>query len=417
MKAVLFKANPVGWVVCRLLRRFWRGCLTSRLNGFSLRDVAVPELPADDWVLVKTLLGGICGSDTAVAAQKQPPDSLLQAYTSQPIALGHENVSVVEKVGSAVDSQWLKKRVLVEPTLGCEVRGTSPVCPRCAVGEFGACENFSGDLGGSANLPAGTSTGYNSRTGGSWGEYFVAHQSQLVPLDDSISDETAIVVDPLACSLHAVLRANLAAADKVLVYGAGMLGFGVVAGLRAVGFSGRIETLDRPSGQYLADTAIRLGADEFFTLPAQTPARFENIAARTGATVQRVRFGNYMLSGGYDLVFDCVGSRQSVMECLKWTRGRGQVVMLGTLQGSIPDLTPLWFRELEIIGAWGRQMEHYEGRRVNTYKLVLDLIAGGKIATDGLLTHTFRIEDYRKALEAGMYKPQHQSIKVAFDFR
>ena len=319
MKAVFFKANPAGWVVCKLLRRFWRGCLTSKLNGFSLRNVAVPELPGDDWVLVKTLLGGICGSDTAIAAQKQPPDSLLQAYSSQPIALGHENVSVIEKVGSAVDSQWVGKRILVEPTLGCEVRGTSPMCPRCIVGEFGACENFSGDLGGSANLPAGTSTGYNSRTGGSWGEYFVAHRSQLIPLADSICNEVAIMVDPLACSLHAVLRANLGAAEKVLVYGTGMLGLGAVAGLRAMGFSGRIETLDRPGGdnKYLADAATRLGADEFFTLPTETPARFENIAARTGATVQRARFGNYMLSGGYDLVFNYIGSHQSVINCLK----------------------------------------------------------------------------------------------------
>ncbi|MCK5114092.1 MAG: alcohol dehydrogenase catalytic domain-containing protein [Phycisphaerae bacterium] len=417
MKAVLFKANPAGWVACKFLRRFWRNCLTSKLNGFSLRDVAIPELPTDDWVLVKTLLGGICGSDTAIAAQKQPPDSLLQAYTSQPIALGHENVCVVTKTGPNVDSQWVGKRVVVEPTLGCEVRGTEPMCPRCAVGEFGACENFSGDFGGAANLPAGTSIGYNARTGGSWGEYFVAHKSQLIALDDSISDEVAIMVDPLACSLHAVLRANLAAAEKVLVYGAGMLGLGTVAALRAVGFSGRIETLDRPAGRYLADTATRLGADEFFTLPSDTSARFAEIAGRTGATVQRARFGNYMLSGGYDLVFDCVGSRQSVMECLKWTRGRGQVIMLGTLQGAVPDLTPLWFRELEIIGAWGRSMENYDGRNVNTYQLVLDLIGEGKIAADGLLTHTFKIDDYRAALAAGMYKPQCESIKVAFDFR
>ena len=91
--------------------------------------------------------------------------------------------------------------------------------------------------------------------------------------------------------------------------------------------------------------------------------------------------------------------------------------MLGTLQGAVPDLTPLWFRELEIIGAWGRSMEHYEGRRVNSYQLVLDLIGAGKIAAEGLLTHTFKIDDYRAAMEAGMYKPQCESIKVAFDFR
>ena len=120
----------------------------------------------------------------------------------------------------------------------------------------------------------------------------------------------------------------------------------------------------------------------------------------------------------FRVLISTVGRRSYLVQFFRQAlRGRGQVIMLGTLQGAVPDLTPLWFRELEIIGAWGRSMEHYEGRRVNSYQLVLDLIAAGKIAAEGLLTHTFRIDDYRKALEAGMYKPQCKSIKVAFDFR
>ena len=201
----------------------------------------------------------------------------------------------------------------------------------------------------------------------------------------------------------------------MLVYGAGMLGLGVVAALRAMGYPGRIETLDRHD--YLQSVAEKLGTSEYFTLPHETSSRFEQIAGRTGGRVQRARFGNYMLSGGYDLVFDCVGSQQSVMECLKWTRARGELVMLGTLQGNVEDLTPLWFRELKVIGAWGRQVEKHQGRQVNTYDLAQELLLAGKLKTKGLLTHQFRLENYKQAIKVAMNKAANHSIKVAFDFR
>ncbi|HUT58483.1 MAG TPA: alcohol dehydrogenase catalytic domain-containing protein, partial [Phycisphaerae bacterium] len=366
MKAVFFDICPVGWVTCKCLRHFWRGCLVSRLNGISLRDVPPPELPGDDWVRVRTLLGGICGSDAALALQRQPASSILQAFSSRPMVLGHENVAVVEDLGPAVDPAWRGRRVCVEPTLGCQARGIDPPCPRCAAGEFGACENFAG--GGKYELPAGTSIGYNSRTGGSLGDRFVAHASQLVAVPDALSDEQAVLTDPIACSLHAVLRAELAEGSNVLVYGSGVLGLGVVAALRAVGFAGRIDVLDRAG--YLRQTALALGADEFVVTPASAKDRFGRIASLTGATVQRSRFANYMLSGGHDVVFECVGSSQSVAESLKFAAARGQVVMVGTAHGRGADLTPVWFRELHVLGAYGRQVEQFAGRRIGTYQLV-----------------------------------------------
>lgn len=415
MKALQYNVSPVGWATCQWMKRIWPGCLLTKINGLTLCDVPPPELPARDWVRVRTLLGGICGTDTAILAQKPPANSLLQAYSSMPMILGHENVAVVDQVGPGVDGSWLGRRVIVEPTLACEARGTNPLCDRCAAGEFGACENFSGDMGGSTGLPAGTSIGYNRRTGGSWGEYFVAHRSQLVPVEDRLRDEEAVLVDPLACSLHGVLRADLSDVRRVLVYGAGVLGLGVIAALRATGFRERIEVLDRVS--YLAGLAESFGANEYFTLPSDPASRYGQIAGRTGGTVQRARFGNYMVSGGYDLVFDCVGTRQSVDECLKWTRARGQVVMLGTLQGRHADLTPLWFRELRLIGAYGRQREHYQGRRIGTYQIVQEMILSGALKAGLLLTHRFRLDDYRRALQTAMHKEKHQAIKVAFDFR
>jgi L-iditol 2-dehydrogenase len=415
VKAIVYQTNPAGWALCKLLGRLVPSLLTGPANGVALRQVNPPELPGKDWVRLRTRLGGICGSDVAIVAQKLPPDSVLQGFAAQPFVPGHEAVAEVVEVGREVDPGLIGRRVVVEPTLGCVVRGTEPACPRCQAGEFGVCENFSGAMGGSANIPAGTSIGYGGGTGGSWAEQFVAHQSQLIPLDDSISDAQGVVVDPLACSLHGVLRAKLDGVQRVLVYGAGLLGIGTVRCLRAMGYAGQIDVLAR--GQAARDRAAESGAEDVFELPASPLARGRDIARRTGATLQEVRFGNYMISGGYDLIFDCIGSARSVNECLKWTRSRGQVVMVGTLQKGAIDLTPLWFRELTVLGAYGRCKEDYQGRRVSTSALVVELIGQGQLRADDLLTHTFGLDQYRDALKMALHKSRHGAIKIAFDFR
>jgi len=415
MQAIFYKVNPVGWATCRWLRYFWPGCLLSPLAGLSLRQVEPPSLPADDWVRVRTLLAGICGTDLSLLAQKQPPNSLLQAFSSMPMVLGHEALGEVVEIGPAVDRTWLGRRVCVDPTLACEARGIAPPCPRCSEGLYGACQNFGANGLGRSKLPPGTGIGYNSRTGGAFAENFVAHVSQLAAVPEGVSDELAVLTDPLACSLHAVLRLDLSRVRNVLIYGAGVLGLGVVAALRAVGFTGRIDTLDLHA--YLGELASAFGADEMLRLPGDNRSRFETIARRTGGSVQRARFGNYMLSGGYDAVIDCVGSKRSITESLKWTASRGQMVMLATGHGRGADLTPIWFTELTVLGTYGRQMENWQGRRIGTYQLVHELMVAGKLNVSAMLTHKFPLAEYRGALETGTYKSAHKAVKVAFDMR
>ncbi len=415
MRAITYDIKPLGWATCLWLKRFWPGCLLTGLNGLRCGEIDTPELPGDDWVLVETLLGGICGTDLSLIAQGQPPNSILQGFSSMPVLLGHENVAVVRQVGPDVDDAWIGRRVCVEPTLGCTARGIDPPCQACRDGRFGVCEHFCGDVLGKYSLPAGTSIGYNARTGGSYGRFFVAHESQLVPVPDELSDEQAVLTDPIACGLHGVLRADLTGVDKVLVYGSGVMGLGIIASLRAVGYQGRIDALDRH--EYLGEAARRLGADDFFRLGPGKAERFEAIAERTGATVQRVRFGNCMLSGGYDIVFDCVGSASAVGESLKWTRSDGQVMFIATGHGGGIDLTPIWFTELRIKGVYGRGIEQLDGKTATTYELVHDLMLAGKLDVELMLTHKFTLDEYRKALSTAAGKADHGAIKVAFDFR
>jgi len=413
MKGLVYGVNPIGWATCKWLRHLWPGCLRSRVNGLALKELDPPPLPGDDWVRCRTVLGGICGTDVAILRQRQPPDSFLQAYSTLPSVLGHENVSVVEEVGPSVDRSWLGRRVTVDPGLHCRVRGIDPPCRACRAGELGACENFGAAGAGRYGLPAGSCLGYCAPLGGSWGERFVAHASQLADVPDALSDRQAVLTDPLACSLHAVLRADVPEGGHVLVYGSGMLGLGVVWALRETGWCGTIDVAARHDHQ--ATAAEDLGADAVLRLPASDAERFDAIAERTGGRVVRARFGNRMLSGGYDAVFECVGARRTLTDSLKWTRPVGRTIMLSTGHGRGTDLTSVWFSELTVLGVSGRAEETFRGRTAHTYAFAHELMSSGRDVS-GLLTHTFALSDYRSALDVAMNKGVHRSIKVAFEF-
>ncbi len=413
MQALILNITPPTWLRTKLAAKvIGPAAHWGRASGLRLREMPPPDLPGDDWVLCRTKLGGICGSDLAVLMLRQRPDTILQGFSSMPMIPGHENVAEVAEAGPAVTNDWVGRRVCVEPTLCCAARGIDPPCPRCRAGQFAVCESFGATGEGAYALPAGTSLGFNSRTGGTWGEYFVAHVSQLVPVPEGLTDEQAILTDPLACSLHAVLAAELANAERLCVIGAGVLGLGIVACLRAVGFAGKIDVFGRHGFQ--RDLAITLGATAAF--PAEEAHDLQQSADRLGGRVVPARFGVKALVGGYDAVFDCVGTRQSVDAVLQLTRARGQVCFVGTGDGKGADLTPIWFSELRITGVYGRQIEAWRDEQIGTYQLVHKLLTGGELKADGLLTHTFATSDYAAAFATATGKATSQCIKAAFAF-
>jgi threonine dehydrogenase-like Zn-dependent dehydrogenase len=121
-----------------------------------------------------------------------------------------------------------------------------------------------------------------------------------------------------------------------------------------------------------------------------------------------------MLLGGYDLVYECVGTGRSITDALKFVQSRGTLVTLGTSGITLVDTTPLWFSELTVIGAYGRQIEDHAGGRVHTYGIVLDLMRQGRLKPSGWLTHTFELSDYRRAFASLLGGQRGKVVKAAF---
>jgi threonine dehydrogenase-like Zn-dependent dehydrogenase len=257
--------------------------------------------------------------------------------------------------------------------------------------------------------------GWNNFSGGSWSPYFVAHASQLYRVPDGVSDERAVLTDPVAGALHGMLRRPPKDGESVLILGGGVLGMAVAACLNALGYRQRIVGLVRHTKQ--AEHLKRYGVCECAVSPSSEgqAERYGKVAQVIGGRLLPTRFGHQAFIGGFDLVYDCVGSGQSLTDALKFARSGGTVALVGTSQISIVDTAPIWFDEVSVVGANGRAIEDYRGRRCHTYEIVFDLFEQGKLDLDGWLTHVFGLDEYRKALAAVYDRGRSGAVKVALD--
>ncbi len=116
-------------------------------------------------------------------------------------------------------------------------------------------------------------------------------------------------------------------------------------------------------------------------------------------------------------MFECVGSATSIDDSLRFTRAGGKVVLVGL--ASYPkgiDWTPIWLNEITVKGSYWCGGEHYLRKNTTTYKVAVSLLEEGKVSLEQLLTHKFRVEDYKEAIEANLNKSRTGLIKSAFYF-
>jgi threonine dehydrogenase-like Zn-dependent dehydrogenase len=359
-----------------------------------------PELPGEGWVRLHPRLAGICGSDLAALHGHASP--YLGALASSPFVPGHEVVATVAGEGG----RWSAgTRVVVEPLLHCGVRGVLPPCPRCAAGEPQGCESVAGD-----GLAAGLQSGYCSDTGGGWAGEMVAHQSQLHEVPGSLDDRDAVMVEPLACALHAVLRNEPGPDDLVLVVGAGTLGLLIIAALRHAARPRRVIAVAKHDGQ--RRLAGRLGAD----VVCAPDVMLRTVRFETHARLVEGRAVDPFLLGGADLTFECSGSASGLQSAIGCTRAGGTVVMVGMPGRASIDLAPAWHRELNLRGAYGYGIETAGRVAVEpprrTFAIALE--AAQALRPGRLVDDPLPLEDYQRALDRASSAGSRGAVKVAF---
>ena len=374
------------------------------LANLRLTDVPVPDLPDDNWVVVKSKIAGICGSDLGFLRWKSMPSA--EPYFQLPIIPGHELFGEVEAVGKRVATLRPGQRVSIDPSLGCRERGFRKQCPQCKDGNPGICEHLA-----EGRLKPGILIGTCPDTGGGWGEYFVAHSRRLFPVPDTIGDDEASLLEPFSVCLRAVLNNPPRKRERVVVIGAGTIGLMNIAALRAVEPSCRVACVAKYPFQ--AELAGALGADE--VIDAQHDDVMERVGALADTKVYKLSGGGAILAGGVRLVYDTITSSLTLNQALRMVRGKGSLVVLGL--AALPegvDWTPVWMKEVSIVGSLTYGAEVFQGKRADTFARAIELVARRRADLTPIQPRKYPLDQYRQALGQAARKKNSGAVKISF---
>lgn len=408
MKAIRFNPTIPRYLAGKFFGKIFPSFYWSGFSCTTFEIVPEPELFGEEWVVIKTRYGGICGSDMSAIRLHASP--YMTPLTSFPSTFGHENIGVICHAGSAVDRFQEGERVVVEPALWCKPRGFDDLCPYCQRGEINRCERVTqGDLSPSLSI------GFSKDTGGSWSRYFLAHQSQLYRLPDSVDDENGLMVEPFATGLHAVLNNLPSEGDSILIVGSGTIALCTLVAMRAFGLKNQIHFLARYPFQ--AEAAIRLGADEVVVTSGGIDY-YAEISRLSGAQILKPIIGKRLLLGGYDQVYECVGSDIALDDALRFTQNGGLVVLVGVpgIANGV-DWSAIFIHELQLKSSYiYNHAEDFNGRQRSTFDIAIDWMESGRVDLGWMITHKFKIDEYRKALELQSKRAENHAFKTVFEF-
>jgi threonine dehydrogenase-like Zn-dependent dehydrogenase len=357
-----------------------------------------PTASRPGWARVRVRLSGICGSDLGALSGRT--SLYFSGLVSMPFVPGHE---VVGDLMDDCDDLPSGTRVVLDSVLTCAARGVEP-CASCVEGATNRCDRIT-----VGHLAPGLQTGYCSDTGGGWSQVFIAHRSQLHAVPDDLSDEQAVLVEPLACAVHTALRARVGRGDHVLVSGAGSVGLLTTLALRELTPAGNITVVAKHGHQ--RDLAREFGATDV-VVPDEA---LRGVRRSTRAFHVQGDLGRSYLLGGVDIAVDAVGSRKSVEQALHATKAGGRVVLSG--MPAAADLSAAWFRELEVIGSYASASREPAADGRGSFDLAMELAAGGGVADVASGVVSYPLHRWREALDHAHSAGRLGTVKVTFDPR
>jgi D-arabinitol dehydrogenase (NADP+) len=314
---------------------------------------SVTEIPTPDaapgQVRIKVGQVGVCGTDLHIHEG--------EFGAVFPLVPGHELVGFVDQLGEGVTRFRIGEQVTVNPNVYCGQ------CPYCLAGRLGQCADMKG---------------FGSNFPGFFAEYAVANHT-LVFSTESLPVDTAVFSEPTSCAMHGLESLQMRPGGSALVLGAGPTGL-LLAQLIAAGGASSV-TVAGPS-QFKLDTASGLGVDRTVRIDRDDPA--SNIAALLAASPH---------GDGYDAVVEATGSPVVGDICVPLTRRGGTVLIYGvTRDDDVVRFRPfdVFRREITIKGSFAE---------MTSFGAAIDALRGGRVRTDGIVTHRFALDDYGQALE------------------
>ncbi|HZT64463.1 MAG TPA: zinc-binding dehydrogenase [Acidimicrobiales bacterium] len=396
MKALVFRHNLAREAAAKISGEINSRGFTAAYAPVGVEDIPEPVPPAPGWVLCDTIVSGMCGSDAKQVFLNGARDNPLTALISFPHVLGHEVLARRRDTG---------ERVVLNPWLSCGPRGIDPPCPACAQGRYPWCRNFTKGV-----LPASIHLGNCAAAPGAHAETFTAHEGQLFAVPDGMSDEIAVLSDPVSVSLRSIVLAPPPAGSSVLVYGSGPLALAAVALVRHLHPDSEVWVACRPGRR--ADIATRLGAHA--VLPTDPDQLVDEVARRTGSAALVPWNGKRWLQDGPSVVYDTVGSPETVETSLRLLDTGGSLVISGVEPPKRFEWTLLYFKEIHVVGSNAFGVEEVRGQRKHAFEHYFDFVSEG-LDLSPLVTHRWPLDQWDLAIQALAHRRRTGAVKVLLE--
>ncbi len=300
-----------------------------------LRDDIPRPVPPPGWALVAIITAGVCGTDLQI----------LRGYAGFTGVLGHEFVGRVVE-GSP---EWLDRRVVGEVNIGCGR------CDRCLASGGGHCDRRR--VLGIREL------------NGAFAEFLVLPESNLHVVPDSVTDDEAPFVEPLAAVLRIAEQVEIPAGARLLVLGDGRLGQLAARSLHAAGHD--VEVAGRHPSKL--DRLRRLG------IAVVSPG-----------------------AGAYDLAVECTGSPTGFDAALAALRPEGTLVLKSTCATPLRiDSSDIVVNEIQVVGS-----------RCGPFAPALRALADRSVPVADLVDATYPLEEAEQALEMAV-SPDVIKVQIA----
>ena len=305
-----------------------------------VKDLQIDEMekpqPAENEVLLKIHMAGICGSDYSIYTGKMP--------VTYPIVPGHEAVGTVVELGQAAKTLQIGQRVTVHPNYFCGH------CLPCTRGLTNVCLSKT-RLGIDIN--------------GVFAQYAAVPDTALYPVPDSLEDSVAVFTEPLAVAAHGLTRAAPGDEDRILIFGAGVIGQLTLQLVRSK--SRDITACDLVEPRL--DLARRMGAN-------QTIGDVDSLAD---------------WESSFDLIYESTGAPQALDLAIKLAAQGGKIVLLGIPGESFPvSSVPIVRKELTIAGSM---------IYIDEFSRSIELLEKGLVDTESLTSGIVPLEELRDNLE------------------
>lgn len=314
----------------------------------SIRELKKKK-PADDQVLIKVRYCGICGTDMNIWRGTD--------HAEKGIVLGHEYCGTIVEVGKKVKNFKIGDRAGVDPNISCGQ------CEFCRDGRVNLCDNLKA-LGVDID--------------GGFEEYSCVPEKQLFALPDELSFEVAVLMEPIACAINGIERANIRIGNDVLILGGGPMGLLMIQLAHLKG-SGRVVLCEKRTGR--RTMGKEAGAD----IVIDDIDQYHNVCEFNP-----------------DRVIECIGNPYTQEKGFEIVKKGGEVLLFGDGNFNSTFKVPsslFYSKELVVKGAALNPFTHEAAARIiSSNKLKLDKMVSGMISIDELpriLDNGFGEEDIK----------------------